>query len=98
MSANLDQFFDNSAGNVVSATFKNSSNVTIRTASAIFVDALGAMEVGDVTNEQALPFITCRKSDLVGVDHTCKVVIGTTTYRVIRQAGDGRVAMLLLQI
>ena len=98
MPENLDQFFDTSAaGHAVAATFKTAAGATIRSANVIFVDALGDVDVGDAEVETPRPFISCKDADLASVDHSCKVTIGATTYRIIQQAGDGRLATVLLQ-
>lgn len=98
MTENLDQFFDTSAaGHAVTATLKTSAGATIRTANVIFTDPLGNVAVGETDVEGPLPFIECKQADLSGVDHSCKVTIGATTYRIVRKAGDGGIAVLLLQ-
>lgn len=98
MTEDLDQFFDTTAaGHAVTATFKTAANVTIRPAKVIFTDPLGNVAVGETDTEGALPFIECKQADLASVDHTCKVTIGATTYRIIRKAGDGRIAFVTLQ-
>jgi hypothetical protein len=98
MTEDLDQFFDTTeAGHAVSVTFKTGAGVTIRTASATFTDPLGQIDVGEADAEQAHPFISCKNADLAGVDHSSKVTIGANTYRIIRKAGDGAVAIVLLQ-
>ena len=99
MPENLNQFFDTStAGFALPATFKTSGGLTIRTANVIAdLDTLGNVPVGDVDNEAALPFISCKQADLASVDHSCKVVINEVTYRIVKIAGDAGVAIVLLQ-
>lgn len=98
MAENLDQFFDSSQGHTTPATFKTSAGATIRTVDVIFTGATGNVPLidGDAQFEVPQPFLHCRTADLVSVDHTCKVTIGATTYRITNDLPDGSGTSLVL--
>ncbi len=93
---NLAQFFDKTSGHAVSATFKTAANVTIRTADVIFTNAIGNVEVFDAQFEAPQPFLHCKTTDLLNVDHTCKVVIDSITYRITNDLHDGTGTSIVL--
>ena len=99
MAENLDQFFDPKQGHTKSATFKTSVGATIRTVDVIFTGATGNVPVLEgVHFEAPQPFLQCRSADLASVDHTCKVTIGATTYRIVNDLHDGNgISMIFLQ-
>ena len=96
MAENLDQFFDSSQGHTTPATFKTAAGAIIRTAEVIFTGATGNVDAIDIQFEAPQPFLQCRTADLAGVDHTCKVLIGSTTYRITNDLHDGTGTSLLL--
>jgi hypothetical protein len=86
---NLETFFDTETGFAVPATFKNSAAVAIRTVDVIFTDLSGSAELFDNQVLAGIPFLQCKTSDLAGVDNTCFVLVGSTTYRIIDHFDDG---------
>jgi hypothetical protein len=90
MTENLDQFFDKTNGLAVSATLKTAGETVIRSADVNFTGPTGNVPTfGDTQFEAVEPFMQCKTADLAGVDRTCKVVIGSTTYRIKNELHDG---------
>ena len=91
MAENLDQFFDSKQGHTKTAQFKTSAGVNIGSAvDVIFNGPTGNVDLGeDVRFEAVQPFLQCRTAHLANVDHTCKVTIGATTYRITNDLHDG---------
>ena len=93
---NLDQFFD-TAGHAVVATFKTAAGDIIRTARVIFTDATGNVGLFEGSQVEApQPFFQCKTSDLAGIDHSSRVLIGSTTYRITNDLHDGTGTSIVL--
>ena len=82
---NLDAYFDG-FGQAVS--FTDSSGETV-SCTAIFDNGFSAPQIGDLVIETTDPVLTCKTSDISGIESGDSVTVESITYKVIQIQPDG---------
>lgn len=88
-SEDLSLFFDTTNGFAVDVTLKTSGGSTVRTAKGILETPLQDLALLSADVEVQTPTLQLRTTDMASITHDHKIVIGATTYRIVKHLDDG---------